>query len=69
MAAQEPVAPMAFLRAKPIGVMGMIDQGEQDDKVCVDTTFGLGQWSDLHLSGLHATGFPCTPCSQNLVQN
>lgn len=24
---------MAFLRAKPIGVMGMIDQGEQDDKV------------------------------------
>ena len=34
---QEPVAPMAFLRAKPIGVMGMIDQGEQDDKVhCFD---------------------------------
>ena len=28
---------MAFLRAKPIGVMGMIDQGEQDDKVhCFD---------------------------------
>ena len=25
--------PMAFLRAKPIGVMQMIDQGEQDDKV------------------------------------
>ena len=24
--------PMAFLRAKPIGVMQMIDQGEQDDK-------------------------------------
>lgn len=24
---------MAFLRAKPIGVMQMIDQGEQDDKV------------------------------------
>ena len=24
---------MSFLRAKPIGVMGMIDQGEQDDKV------------------------------------
>ena len=23
---------MAFLRAKPIGVMQMIDQGEQDDK-------------------------------------
>ncbi len=26
---------MAFLRAKPIGVMGMIDQGEQDDKVSI----------------------------------
>lgn len=30
---QESVVPMAFLRAKPIGVMQMIDQGEQDDKV------------------------------------
>jgi len=30
---QEPVVPMSFLRAKPIGVMPMIDQGEQDDKV------------------------------------
>ena len=29
---QESVVPMAFLRAKPIGVMQMIDQGEQDDK-------------------------------------
>ena len=28
---------MAFLRAKPIGVMGMIDQGEQDDKVRLRT--------------------------------
>ncbi len=28
---------MAFLRAKPIGVMQMIDQGEQDDKVIHDT--------------------------------
>ena len=25
--------PMSFLRAKPIGVMPMIDQGEQDDKI------------------------------------
>ena len=25
--------PMSFLRAKPIGVMQMLDQGEQDDKV------------------------------------
>ena len=24
---------MSFLRAKPIGVMPMIDQGEQDDKI------------------------------------
>ena len=32
MHAQEAVVPMAFLRAKPIGVMQMIDQGEQDDK-------------------------------------
>lgn len=33
---QQAVAPMIFLRARPIGVMGMIDQGEGDDKiVCV----------------------------------
>ena len=25
--------PMSFLRARPIGVMQMLDQGEQDDKV------------------------------------
>mmetsp|Transcript_6050 Transcript_6050/g.17310 ORF Transcript_6050/g.17310 Transcript_6050/m.17310 type:complete len:190 (-) Transcript_6050:472-1041(-) len=30
---QEPVAPMCFLRAKPIGLMPMLDQGEQDDKI------------------------------------
>lgn len=30
---QEPVAPFSFLRAKPIGVMRMLDQGEQDDKI------------------------------------
>jgi len=30
---QEPVVPMCFLRAKPIGVMQMLDQGEQDDKI------------------------------------
>jgi inorganic pyrophosphatase len=30
---QEPVVPFSFLRAKPIGVMRMLDQGEQDDKV------------------------------------
>lgn len=30
---QAPVVPMSFLRAKPIGVMPMIDQGEQDDKI------------------------------------
>ncbi|KAJ3694770.1 hypothetical protein LUZ60_000147 [Juncus effusus] len=36
---QEPVIPGAFLRAKPIGLMPMIDQGEKDDKiiaVCAD---------------------------------
>ncbi|MEW5304362.1 MAG: hypothetical protein WDW38_010999 [Sanguina aurantia] len=33
---QEPVVPMTFLRAIPIGVMGMLDQGEKDDKIiCV----------------------------------
>jgi inorganic pyrophosphatase len=30
---QEPVVPFSFLRAKPIGVMQMVDHGEQDDKV------------------------------------
>ncbi|CAM6097895.1 unnamed protein product [Calypogeia fissa] len=36
---QEPVLPGCFLRAKAIGLMPMIDQGEQDDKiiaVCAD---------------------------------
>ncbi len=33
MLMQAPVVPMSFLRAKPIGVMQMIDQGEQDDKI------------------------------------
>ena len=30
---QEPVYPFSFLRAKPIDVMQMVDQGEQDDKI------------------------------------
>jgi len=30
---QEPVVPMCFMRVRPIGVMQMLDQGEQDDKV------------------------------------
>ena len=30
---QEPVQPMCFLRAKAIGVMEMLDQGERDDKI------------------------------------
>ncbi|KAL6776375.1 hypothetical protein ACKKBG_A20890 [Auxenochlorella protothecoides x Auxenochlorella symbiontica] len=30
---QEPVVPFSFLRARPIGVMQMVDQGEQDDKI------------------------------------
>ncbi|XP_042025026.1 soluble inorganic pyrophosphatase 1-like isoform X1 [Salvia splendens] len=36
---QEPVAPGCFLRARAIGLMPMIDQGEKDDKiiaVCAD---------------------------------
>ncbi|XP_042385619.1 soluble inorganic pyrophosphatase-like isoform X3 [Zingiber officinale] len=36
---QEPVLPGSFLRAKAIGLMPMIDQGEKDDKiiaVCAD---------------------------------
>ena len=33
---QEPVFPMSILRAKPIGVMMMVDQGENDEKIiCV----------------------------------
>lgn len=30
---QEPVAPLSMVRAKPIGLMKMIDQGEADDKI------------------------------------
>ena len=30
---QEPVVPLSILEAKPIGLMKMIDQGEEDDKV------------------------------------
>lgn len=30
---QEPVVPFSFLRCRPIGVMQMVDQGEQDDKI------------------------------------
>lgn len=30
---QEAVVPMCFLRARPIGVMEMLDQGERDDKI------------------------------------
>lgn len=33
MPPQEPVVPMCFLRVRPIGVMQMLDQGEQDDKL------------------------------------
>ncbi|KAK4415805.1 Soluble inorganic pyrophosphatase PPA1 [Sesamum alatum] len=36
---QEPVLPGSLLRARPIGLMPMIDQGEKDDKliaVCAD---------------------------------
>ncbi|GIV62591.1 MAG: inorganic pyrophosphatase [Rhodothermaceae bacterium] len=33
---QEPVAPLSILRARPIGLMNMLDQGQNDEKViCV----------------------------------
>jgi inorganic pyrophosphatase len=30
---QEPVVPLTVMRAKPIGAMKMLDQGEEDDKI------------------------------------
>lgn len=30
---QDPVVPLSIMRAKPIGVMKMVDQGEADDKI------------------------------------
>jgi hypothetical protein len=36
--------PMCFLRAKPIGVMQMLDQGEQDDKVGARVCVGGCCW-------------------------
>lgn len=30
---QEPVAPLSILRARPIGMMTMVDQGENDEKI------------------------------------
>ena len=30
---QEPVAPLSIMRAKPIGLMKMLDHGEADDKI------------------------------------
>lgn len=30
---QEPAVPLCIMRAKPIGVMKMVDQGEADDKI------------------------------------
>ena len=30
---QDPIVPLAIVRAKPIGVMKMLDQGEADDKI------------------------------------
>ena len=38
---QEPVVPFSFLRCKPIGVMEMVDQGEQDDKIIAVHAGGL----------------------------
>ena len=33
MLGQEEVVPLAILRARPIGIMKMSDQGEEDDKI------------------------------------
>lgn len=30
---QEPVIPLSILRARPIGLMNMVDQGQQDEKI------------------------------------
>ena len=30
---QEPVVPLSLLRARPIGLMNMVDQGQQDEKI------------------------------------
>ncbi|KAG7964719.1 hypothetical protein I3843_09G184600 [Carya illinoinensis] len=46
---EEPVPPGCFLRAKAIGLMPMIDQGEKDDKiiaVCVDDP-GFQHYNDI----------------------
>lgn len=39
MLMQEPVPPLSFLRAKPIGAMRMIDCGEEDDKIIAGVFF------------------------------
>lgn len=47
---QEPVLPGTFLRARAIGLMPMIDQGEKDDKiiaVCADDPEFV-HYSDIH---------------------
>ncbi len=51
---QEPVVPFSFLRAKPIGVMRMMDQGEQDDKIIA-----------VHAGGHSA---PLQPCLRSAVR-
>ena len=34
---QEPVVPLSILRARPIGMMTMVDQGQNDEKIiCID---------------------------------
>ena len=51
---QEAVVPMCFLRVKPIGVMHMLDQGEQDDKVIDDQiTQSISLFSALQIIAVH----------------
>lgn len=46
---QEPVAPLSIMRAKPIGLMKMLDHGEADDKIIavLENDFLWGGVEDL----------------------
>ncbi|MCO5557675.1 hypothetical protein L7F22_011244 [Adiantum nelumboides] len=45
---KEPLLPGCFLRARAIGIMPMIDQGEKDDKIAVcEDDFEFRQCNDI----------------------
>jgi hypothetical protein len=68
---QEPVVPFSFLRAKPIGVMQMVDQGEQDDKIIAvhadDPEFkgfeDISQLPPHRLAEIKRSGSACVPAA------